>query len=67
MIKKLAGETWKPLLFSGWRQLRNRYAVSNLGRIASYKKQPLRLKRSNRPLLIKIEKLLSKDLQKIMV
>jgi len=37
MIKKLAGEIWKPLTFSGWRQLRNRYAVSNLGRIASYK------------------------------
>ncbi|MCY7311059.1 MAG: NUMOD4 domain-containing protein [Bacteroidota bacterium] len=37
MIKKLAGETWKPLTFSGWRQLRNRYAVSSLGRIASYK------------------------------
>ena len=39
MIKKLAGEVWKPLTFSGWRQLRNRYAVSNLGRIASYKKE----------------------------
>jgi NUMOD4 motif/HNH endonuclease len=38
MIKKLTGEIWKPLTFSGWRQLRNRYAVSNLGRIASYKK-----------------------------
>lgn len=37
MIKKLAGEVWKPLLFSGWRQLRNRYAVSSSGRIASYK------------------------------
>jgi hypothetical protein len=37
MIKKLAGETWKPLTFSGWRQLRNRYAVSSAGRIASYK------------------------------
>ena len=37
MIKKLAGETWKPLTFSGWRQLRNRYAVSSFGRIASYK------------------------------
>lgn len=37
MIKKLAGETWKPLVFSGWKQLRNRYAVSSLGRIASYK------------------------------
>ncbi len=41
MIKKLAGEIWKPLTFSGWRQLRNRYAVSGLGRIASYKKDIL--------------------------
>lgn len=41
MIKKLAGEIWKPLTFSGWRQLRNRYAVSNYGRIASYKQQVL--------------------------
>ena len=38
MIKKLPGETWKPLNFSGWKQLRNRYAVSTQGRIASYKK-----------------------------
>lgn len=38
MVKKSAGEVWKPLVFSGWRQLRNRYAVSNFGRIASYKK-----------------------------
>jgi hypothetical protein len=37
MIKKLAGEAWKPLTFSGWKQLRNRYAVSSLGRIASYR------------------------------
>lgn len=37
MIKKLAGEVWKPLVFSGSRELRNRYAVSSLGRIASYK------------------------------
>ena len=42
MIKKLAGEVWKPLLFSGWRQLRNRYAVSSSGRIASYKKDVLK-------------------------
>ena len=42
MIKKLAGETWKPLTFSGWRQLRNRYAASNLGRIASYKQNVLK-------------------------
>jgi hypothetical protein len=37
MIKKITGETWKQLAFSGWKLLRNRYAVSNLGRIASYK------------------------------
>lgn len=41
MIKKIAGEVWKHLSFPGWRQLRNRYAVSNLGRIASYKKNVL--------------------------
>jgi hypothetical protein len=41
MIKKLAGEVWRPLNFPGWRQLRNRYAVSNQGRIASYKKDPI--------------------------
>ena len=37
MIKKLAGEVWKPLIFSGSKELRNNYAVSSLGRIASYK------------------------------
>ncbi len=41
MIKKLAGETWKALVFPGWKQLRNRYAVSNTGRIASFKKNIL--------------------------
>ena len=42
MIKKLAGESWNPLTFSGWKQLRNRYAVSSFGRIASYKLDPLK-------------------------
>ena len=42
MIKKLAGEVWKPLTFSGWKHLRNRYAVSSLGRIASYKQDILK-------------------------
>lgn len=41
MIKKLAGEVWKPLTFSGSKELRNRYAVSSLGRIASYKEDVL--------------------------
>ena len=42
MIKKLAGEEWKPLQFSGWKQLRNKYALSNMGRIASYKTDVLK-------------------------
>ncbi len=41
MIKKIPGENWKPLVFSGWKQLRNRYAVSGFGRIASYKQDVL--------------------------
>lgn len=41
MIRQLSGESWKPLTFSGWKQLRNRYAVSTLGRVASYKKNVL--------------------------
>jgi len=41
MINKLAAEAWKPLIFPGWHGLRNRYAVSTLGRLASYKKNIL--------------------------
>jgi hypothetical protein len=36
MIKKNAGETWKSLQFSGWKELRKKYAVSTQGRVASY-------------------------------
>lgn len=36
MIKKVPGESWKPLHFSGWKELRKRYAVSSHGRVASY-------------------------------
>ena len=36
MIKKVAGETWKQLQFSGWATLRKKYAVSNQGRVASF-------------------------------
>jgi hypothetical protein len=39
MVKKIPGEIWKPLAFPGWKQLRYRYAVSNLGRIASFKEK----------------------------
>jgi hypothetical protein len=37
VIKKLPGEIWKPLRFSGSNTLRNLYALSSHGRIASYK------------------------------
>lgn len=42
MIKKLPGEVWKQLTFDGSKELRNRYAVSSQGRIASYKNDILR-------------------------
>ena len=38
MIKKIPGETWKPLEFPGWKQLRKKYALSSMGRVASYSK-----------------------------
>ena len=41
MIKKLNGEIWKPLKFNGWQSMRNKYAVSSLGRAASYKEDVL--------------------------
>ena len=36
MVKKLPGEVWKPLQFPGWKHLRKQYALSSLGRIASF-------------------------------
>jgi len=41
MIKKVSGESWKHLKFPGWNQLRNKYALSSQGRIASFKKDVL--------------------------
>jgi len=41
MIKKINGEIWKPLKFSGWQSMRNKYALSSLGRTASYKEDVL--------------------------
>lgn len=37
MIKKINGEIWKKLQFDGHKSLRNKYAVSSIGRAASYK------------------------------
>ena len=36
MIKKKKDEIWKPLSFTGSKGLRKKYAVSSIGRIASY-------------------------------
>jgi hypothetical protein len=36
MIKKTPEEKWVPLQFTGYKMLRKRYAVSSLGRAASY-------------------------------
>lgn len=37
MIKKNKGELWKPLRFKDWQLMRNKYAVSSHGRLASYR------------------------------
>ena len=37
MIKKIKGETWKPLRFPGWKLMRNNYALSTQGRACSFK------------------------------
>lgn len=41
MIKKLTGEIWKPLKFTGSQSMRNKYAVSSHGRAASYREDIL--------------------------
>jgi HNH endonuclease/NUMOD4 motif len=41
MIKKINGEIWKPLRFTGWKLMRNNYAISSHGRAASYKEDVL--------------------------
>lgn len=38
MIKKNAGEVWKPFRFKNSAQMRNKYTISSQGRIAAYKK-----------------------------
>lgn len=41
MIKKINGEIWKPLQFKGYKLLRNKYAISSHGHVASYKEDIL--------------------------
>lgn len=38
-VKKIAGENWKSIFFKGSKTLHKKYAVSNLGRIASFKNE----------------------------
>ena len=35
-MKKVTGETWRPLQFNGWKHLMKKYALSSNGRIASF-------------------------------
>ncbi len=42
MIKKITGELWKQIKFSGHKGLRKKYAVSNHGRAASYQEDVLK-------------------------
>lgn len=39
MISKMADEKWKQVTFSGWETMQRKYAISNMGRLASYQKQ----------------------------
>jgi predicted DNA binding CopG/RHH family protein len=41
MIKKVAGEVWKQTMFDGHKSLTKKYAVSSLGRAASFTKNVL--------------------------
>lgn len=38
MISKMADEKWKQVTFSGWETMQRKYAISNMGRLASYQK-----------------------------
>jgi hypothetical protein len=42
MIKKIPGEVWKKLEFKGSKDLRNNYAISSTGRIASFREDVLK-------------------------
>lgn len=40
MIKSLTREIWKPMLLENQKQMKRKYLVSSLGRVASYTKSP---------------------------
>ena len=36
MIKKIEGEKWRQVVFNNWESMQHKYAISNMGRMASY-------------------------------
>lgn len=40
MIKQLPNEKWQQVKFDDWELMQNKYAISNMGRLASYQKSP---------------------------
>lgn len=36
MIKKIEGEKWRQVVFDNWETMQRKYAISNMGRMASY-------------------------------
>jgi hypothetical protein len=38
MIKNLEGEKWRQVVFDNWETMQRKYAISNMGRMASYEK-----------------------------
>ena len=36
MIKKIEGEKWRQVVFDNWQTMQRKYAISSMGRLASY-------------------------------
>jgi hypothetical protein len=42
MIKKIDGEKWRQVVFDNWESMQRKYAISSMGRLASYSDNVLR-------------------------
>ena len=42
MIKKIEGEKWRQVVFDNWESMQHKYAISNMGRMASYDENVLK-------------------------
>jgi len=42
MIKKIEGEKWRQVVFDNWETMQRKYAISSMGRMASYNDQVLK-------------------------